>query len=97
MKEKGIDEIVCVAVNDAFVMKAWGDSQDTEGKVRMLADPNLEFTKAMGLETELAVLGGMRSKRFSMIVDNKKIKVLNVEPDGTGLGCSLANNLTLDV
>ncbi|XP_044732422.1 peroxiredoxin-5, mitochondrial [Chrysoperla carnea] len=95
LKKKGIDEIVCVSANDAFVMQAWADDQKTEGKVRMLADPNLDFIKALGLEQNLAVLGGLRSKRFSMVVEDNKITQLNVEPDGTGLSCSLAKAMEI--
>ena len=58
----------------------------------MLADTNAEFTKALGLEQDLAVLGGLRSKRYSMIVEDGKVTQLNVEPDGKGLTCSLAEN-----
>ncbi|XP_037776891.1 peroxiredoxin-2D-like [Penaeus monodon] len=65
IKAKGISEIVCVSVNDPFVMSAWGQNQETGEKVRMLADTNGDFTKALGLEQDLAVLGGLRSKRYS--------------------------------
>lgn len=92
IKAKGIGEIVCVAVNDPFVMSAWGQNQGTGEKVRMLADTNGDFTKALGLEQDLAVLGGLRSKRYSMVVEDGKITQLNVEPDGKGLSCSLADN-----
>ena len=58
----------------------------------MLADPNAEFTNAMGLGQDLAVLGGLRSKRYSMVVEDGKVTQLNVEPDGKGLSCSLVEN-----
>lgn len=58
----------------------------------MLADTTGEFTKALGLDQDLAVLGGLRSKRYSMIVNDNKVTQLNVEPDGKGLTCSLAEN-----
>jgi len=91
LKAKGVDEIVCVSVNDPFVMAAWGKDQNAAGKVRMLADTNGAFTKALDLELDLsAVLGSVRCKRFSMVVEDGVVKVLNVEPDGTGLTCSLA-------
>lgn len=61
----------------------------------MLADPAAQFTDALGLSTDLAVLGGKRSKRFSMLLDNGVVKELNVEPDSTGLSCSLAENLKM--
>ncbi|XP_069182557.1 peroxiredoxin-5, mitochondrial [Procambarus clarkii] len=92
MKDKGIQEIACVAVNDPFVMAAWGEYKGAGDKVRMLADTNGEFTKAVGLDQDLAVLGGLRSKRYSMIVEDGKVVQLNVEPDGKGLTCSLAEN-----
>ena len=80
IKAKGIDEIACVAVNDAFVMGAWGKDQKTEGKVRMLADGSGDFTRALGLELDLSKGGlGMRSKRYSMLVDDGVVKSLNVE------------------
>ncbi|KAG0720328.1 Peroxiredoxin-5, mitochondrial [Chionoecetes opilio] len=97
IKSKGIQEIACVAVNDPFVMAAWGERQSVGdkrnlGKVRMLADTNGEFTKALGLDQDLAVLGGLRSKRYSMVVEDGRVVQLNVEPDGKGLSCSLAEN-----
>lgn len=58
----------------------------------MLADTNAEFTKALGLDQDLQVLGGLRSKRYSMIVEDGRITQMNVEPDGKGLSCSLAEN-----
>ena len=61
-------------------------------QIRMLADTNGEFTKAVGLDQDLAVLGGLRSKRYSMLVEDGRVLQLNVEPDGKGLSCSLAEN-----
>ncbi|KAL7636596.1 UNVERIFIED_CONTAM: hypothetical protein RMT77_013373 [Armadillidium vulgare] len=92
IRKKGVSEIICVSVNDPFVMAAWGLAQGAKEKVRMLADTNAEFTKALGLEQDLPVLGGLRSKRYSMVVEDGKICQLNVEPDGKGLSCSLADN-----
>src|SRR5262245_62805623 len=80
IKAKGVDEIACVAVNDAFVMGAWGREQRTEGKVRMLADGSGDFARALGLELDLTKGGlGIRSKRYSMLIDNGVVKWLNVE------------------
>ena len=80
IKAKGIDEIACVAVNDAFVMGAWGRDQKAEEKVRMLADGSGDFTRALGLELDLSKGGlGVRSKRYSMLVDDGVVKSLNVE------------------
>src|SRR5437667_8169654 len=80
IKAKGVDEIVCVAVNDVFVMTAWGKEQKAEGRVRMLADGSGDFVRALGLELDLSKMGlGTRSKRYSMLVDNGVVKSLNVE------------------
>lgn len=94
-KKKGVAEIVCISVNDPFVMSAWGKDQGVGTKIRMLADPQGEFTKAVELQTDLAVLGGLRSKRYSMVVESGKVVSLQVEPDGTGLSCSLAKAIKL--
>jgi peroxiredoxin len=95
LRSKGVDEIVCVSVNDAFVMAEWGKQANAQGKVRMIADTNAEFVKALGLDFHAAALGGVRSKRFSAVVEDKKITQLNVEPDNTGASCSLAPQLKL--
>ena len=80
IKAKGVDEIACVAVNDAFVMGAWGREQKTEGKVRMLADGSGDLVRALGLELDLSKGGlGIRSQRYSMLVDNGVVKSLNIE------------------
>jgi len=80
IKAKGVDEIACVAVNDAFVMGAWGRDQRAEGKVRMLADGSGDFARALGLELDLTKGGlGVRSKRYSMLVDDGVVKSLNIE------------------
>merc|ERR1711892_1352679 len=100
MKAKGVQEILCVSVNDPFVMEAWGKDQGAGGKVRMMADTCGDLTKALELELDLsAVLGSVRCKRFSMVVEDGKVTKLNVEPDGTGLTCSLADKIvwTLDI
>jgi len=94
MKGKGVEEIVCVSVNDPFVMEAWGKDQGATGKVRMLADTCGDLTKALELELDLsAVLGSVRCKRFAMLVEDGTVTKVNVEPDGTGLTCSLAENI----
>ena len=83
IKAKGVDEIACTAVNDAFVMGAWGKSAGVEGKVTMLADGNGAFAKALGLEMDGTGFGmGMRGKRFSMIVNDGTVEQLNVEAPG---------------
>jgi peroxiredoxin len=83
LKAKGVDKIVCMAVNDAFVMKAWGEAQKAFGKVDMLADGNGDLTRAMGLELDAKGFGmGERSKRFAAILENGVVKQLFVEAPG---------------
>ena len=83
LKAKGIDEIWCFSVNDAFVMGAWGREQHVAGKVRMMADGSAKYTKDLGLELDLVERGlGVRCQRFSMLVDNGVVKQLNVEEGG---------------
>ena len=83
LKAKGVDEIWCLAVNDAFVMGAWGRDQKASGKVRMMADGSAIFTKALGLDMDLTARGmGVRSQRYSMLVDNGVVKAVNVEQPG---------------
>lgn len=65
------------------------------GKIRMFADPNANFSKAVDLTVDLPPLGGLRSKRYSMVIENGVVTKLNVEPDNTGLSCSLADRLKL--
>lgn len=84
-----------MSVNDPFVMSAWGKEHNAAGKVRMLADPSANFTKLLELDVDLPPLGGIRSKRYSMIIENGVVKTLNVEPDGTGLSCSLADKIKI--
>jgi peroxiredoxin len=80
IKGRGVDTIACVSVNDAFVMGAWGKDQKVGDKVMMLADGSGDFTKAMGLELDLTKGGlGVRSQRYSMLVENGVVKKLNVE------------------
>ncbi len=82
-KAAGVDEIWCLAVNDAFVMGAWARDQETAGKVRMLADGDAVFAKATGLTLDLHGKGlGLRSNRYSMLVKDGKVAALNVEAPG---------------
>ena len=79
-KGQGIDEVYCVSVNDIYVMEAWSDSQNSKGKVVMLADGGAKFTKSIGMDVDLELFGmGTRSKRYSMLIENTFIKVINIE------------------
>ena len=83
LKAKGIDEVICMSVNDAFVMGAWARDQKSVGKVRMMGDGSAAYTKALGLEFDLTARGmGVRCQRFSMVVDNGVVKTLNIEAPG---------------
>lgn len=83
IKAKGVDEIVCTAVNDAFVMGAWGKASGAEGKVRLLADGSGDFARAIGLTLDLTAGGlGIRGQRFSMLVNDSVVEQLNVEQGG---------------
>jgi len=83
LKAKRVDEVWCVAVNDAFVMGAWGKEQKTEGKVRMLADGSATYTKALGLDMDLTARGmGVRSRRYSMLVEDGIVRLFNLEQPG---------------
>lgn len=80
IKARGIDDIVCVSVNDHHVMKAWAEATGAMGKISFVADWNAAFTKALGLDAELGVLG-LRSRRYSMIVDDGTVTILNIEEE----------------
>lgn len=83
LKAKGVDEIWCISVNDAFVMGAWGRDQKSTGIVRMMADGNAAFSKALGLDADFSKFGmGTRSQRYSMLVVDGTVKQLNVEQGG---------------
>ena len=81
LKRKGVDEVWCLAVNDGFVMAAWGKELKAIGKIRMLGDGSAELTKKLGLDTEIPGMG-VRVKRFSMLVDRGVVKTVNVEAPG---------------
>ena len=84
LKAKGVDEVWCVSVNDAFVMGAWGKSLGADGKVRMMADGSADFTKKIGMELDLTARGmGVRSNRYSMLVQDGVVKQINLDPPGT--------------
>jgi glutaredoxin/glutathione-dependent peroxiredoxin len=83
LKAKGVDEIWCMSVNDAFVMGAWGREQKAAGKIRMMADGSAEFATKLGLVLDLTARGmGIRMNRFSLLVDNGIVKSVNLEGPG---------------
>ena len=93
IRGKGVDEIICLSVNDAFVMGAWGKEHGAGGRVRMVADGNGDFTRAVGLEMDASGFGmGSRSKRYAMLVKDGKVTELLVEPAG-GLNVSSAESV----
>lgn len=93
IRAKGVDDVVCISVNDAFVMGAWGEAQKAAGKVRMIADGNADFTKAIGLTLDGSGFGmGIRSQRYAMVVNDGKVQELLLEPN-PGLSCSSAESV----
>ena len=94
LKADGVSAIACISVNDPFVMGAWGKEHGADGKVMMLCDPDAVFTKSLGLELDLSEFGaGMRSKRWSMVVENGKVATINVEGSIFDHGASSASHL----
>ena len=96
-KAKGIDYIACISVNDPFVMDAWGKSQNVGDKIVMMADPMLDFTKAIGADVDKSARGlGVRSNRYTMLIDNLKVVKLREEEDTGACEISAGQNfLTL--
>jgi len=83
LKAKGVDAVICMSVNDAFVMGAWARDQHTDGKIRMMGDGSAAYAKALGLDVDFTARDmGIRCKRFSMLVDNGVVKTLNIEAPG---------------
>ena len=79
-KDRDVDTVACIAVNDIFVLDAWAKNTGAEGKILFLADGNGDFSKAVGLDFDASAVGlGMRSKRYAMLVDDGVVKVLNIE------------------
>ena len=92
-KKKGVSKIVCVAVNDPNVMKAWGENQGVSDKIFMIGDPFLNFTKAIGAEVDKSEKGlGIRSNRYTMLVENEIIKKFEVEKETATCELSAAEN-----
>ena len=91
--KKGISKILCIAVNDPNVMKAWGENQNTEDKILMLGDPFLKFTKAIGAEVDKSEKGlGIRSNRYTMLVENGEVKIIEEEKETAVCKLSAAEN-----
>jgi peroxiredoxin len=83
IRKKGVDDIICMSVNDAFVMKAWGEDRGAGDKVRLIADGNGDLTKALGLQFDGSGIGfGLRSQRFAAIIENGVVKTLAVDAGG---------------
>jgi len=92
-KDKGIDQIICISVNDPFVMNAWGKENNVGDKIIMIGDPFLNFTKAIGAEVDKSGRGlGIRSNRYTMLVDNLKIIKIQEEKDTGSCEISAAEN-----
>jgi len=92
-KQKGIDQIICMSVNDPFVMNAWGKENNVGDKIIMAGDPFLNFTKAIGAEVDKSGRGlGIRSNRYTMLVDNLKIIKIQEEKDTGSCEISAAEN-----
>ena len=92
-RDKGIDQIVCISVNDPFVMNAWGKEHNVGDKILMIGDPFLNFTKAIGADVDKSARGlGIRSNRYTMLVDNLKVVELQEEKDAGSCEVSAAEN-----
>ena len=97
-KKKGVTKIICVSVNDPNVMKAWGENQNVEDKVFMAADPYCEFTKLIGAEIDRTEKGlGIRSARYTMLVENNVIKIIKLEEDTGHCEISAAENFIEEI
>ena len=92
-KEKGIDHIICISVNDPFVMNAWGKENNVDDKILMIGDPFLNFTKAIGADVDKSARGlGIRSNRYTMLVENLKVIKIQEEEDTGACEISAAEN-----
>ena len=92
-KDRGVDQIICISVNDPFVMNAWGKEHNVGEKILMIGDPFLNFTKAIGADVDKSERGlGIRSNRYTMLVDNLKVIKLQEEEDAGSCEISAAEN-----
>ena len=98
LRDKGVDTIACLAVNDVFVMGAWGKDQGSEGEILMLADGSGDFTKAAGMELDLTARGlGVRSHRYAMVVEDGVVKALHLEENPGELANSGAESMLAEL
>ena len=96
--KKGISKIICIAVNDPNVMKAWGENQNVEDKIFMAGDPFLKFTKAIGAEVNKSEKGlGIRSNRYTMLVENSEVKKIEEEKETVNCEISAAENFLKNI
>ena len=94
IKAKGIKNIFCISVNDPYVMNAWGDANNTEDKIKMLSDPYLLFTKAIGAEVDRNSKGmGIRSNRYAMVIENLEVLKIQVEKETKQCGLTSAESI----
>ena len=94
IKEKGVENIFCISVNDPYVMNAWGDANNTEDKIKMLSDPYLLFTKAIGAEVDRNSKGmGIRSNRYAMVIEKLEVINIKVEKETKQCGISSAQSI----
>ena len=92
-KDKGIDQIICISVNDPFVMNAWGKENKVTNKIIMMSDPFLNFTKAIGAEVDKSARGlGMRSNRYTMLINDLRVIKIQVEKETGSCEISAAEN-----
>ena len=97
-KKKGVTKIVCISVNDPNVMKAWGENQNVGNKIFMAADPYCEFTKSIGTEIDRTEKGlGMRSARYTMLVENNIVKIIKLEENTGHCEISAAENFIKEI
>ena len=97
-KKKGITKIICIAVNDPNVMKAWGQNQNVGNKIFMVGDPFCKFTKAIGAEVDKSAKGlGIRSNRYTMLLDNEVVKKIEIEKETATCEVSAAENFLKNI
>ncbi len=98
LRDKGVDTIACLSVNDVFVMGAWSKDQGAEGQILMLADGSADFTKAAGMELDLTARGlGVRLHRYAVVVDDGVVKALHLEENPGELGNSSAESMLAEL